>query len=341
MKLKNFNYSLLIIAAFIFISCSESADVLIQKGDYDKAIIILKEDLSKDYKNTSLRNKITKLYFTSATRNIEDNNLEEAERNIERGIIYSDENNPEIKDEYADILVLLGSKLIKTGDKEGSVDLKKKYEKGVSLIRKAVGLSENNEAGKAILNTLKKEEAQRYFDLAQVDFNSWSKERRNLTLLTESYKNLMLSIDIMVIPEAEQLKMNLLEHLLSQNIKTNPYDIRYLEVFFNSLNGYTAFRIRFHNNSNRDVVLSPAQFTLYDTEEKSYKFDVVAAKKGNYKGLLESMKINPDRFATGLLVFDTDHKKPFSASKMVWQDDLGNTYTKLFPKILVTELKFE
>jgi hypothetical protein len=338
----------LFISAYIFIflslfitSCSDNADELIRKGDYEKAIIKLKEDLSKDYKNTLLRNKITKLYFTSATRYIEDNNLEEAERNIERGIIYSDETNPEIKDEYADILVLLGTKLIKTGDKEGSVDLKKKYEKGVSLIRKAVGLSENNEAGKAILNTLKKEEAQRYFDLAQVDYNTWSGDKRNSTLLMESYKNLMLSIDIVALPESELLKNKILESLLSQNIRTNSYDIRLTEVFFNNLNGYLAFRIRFHNNSNRDVVLSPNQFTLVDAEDRSYKFDVVAAKKGNYKSLLESVKINPDRFVTGLLVFDTDMKKNPVISKMVWQDDLGNTYTKLFPKISVTELKLE
>jgi len=151
----------------------------------------------------------------------------------------------------------------------------------------------------------------------------------------------MLSMDIVAIPEAEVLKTKLLESLLSQNIRTNPYDIRYIEVFFNNLNGYLAFRLRFHNNSNRDVVLSPNQFTLVDSEDRSYKFDLVAAKKGNYKGLLEGMKINPDRFATGLLVFDTDIRKSPVMSKMIWQDDLGNTYTKLFPKIPVTEIKFE
>jgi len=68
---------------------------------------------------------------------------------------------------------------------------------------------------------------------------------------------------------------------------------------------------------------------------------VVAAKKGNYKGLIESIKINPDRFVTGLLVFDTDIKKSPVMSRMVWQDDLGNTYTKLFPKIPVMETKLE
>ncbi|MBU4485951.1 MAG: DUF4352 domain-containing protein [Candidatus Delongbacteria bacterium] len=332
---------ILSILVFILFSCSEDPDALIQKGDYENAIIILKEELSKDYKNTYLRNKITKLYFTNANRNIENNNLEEAERNIERGVIYSDETNPEIKDEYADILVLLGSKLIKTGDWEGSVDLKKKYEKGVFLIKKAVGLSENNEKGKALLTTLKKEQSQRYFDLAQVDYSAWQNDKRNASLLTDSYRNLMLSMDIVVLNDADMLKTKLLEAFLTQNIKTNPYDIRFTDIFFNADNGYIAFRIRFHNNSNRDIIVSPNQFMLYDMNDKSYKFDVVAAKKGNYKGILENFKINPDRFTTGLLVFNTDFKKNPVLSRIVWKDDMGNTFTKLFPQISITEIKLE
>jgi len=333
--------SALCVLVFLLFSCSENPDVLIEKGDYEQAIILLKEQLSKDYKNTGLRNKITKLYFTSAVRNIDNNNLEEAERNIERGIIYSHENNPEIKDEYADILVLLGSKLVKTGDREGSVDLKKKYEKGVSLIKKAVELSENNEKGKNLLSTLKKDEAQRYFDLAQVDYNSWMHNKRNTSYLSDSYKNLLLSMDIVSLPNADSLKTRLIESFLSYNIKSNPYDIRILQVFFNSENGYIAVKIRFYNNSTRDVVVSRNHFTLYDSAGKAYKFDVVAAKKGNYKGLLENFRINPDRFSTGLLVFDTNIRKNPIVSKIVWQDDMGNIYEKPFPKIPLMELSLE
>jgi hypothetical protein len=68
---------------------------------------------------------------------------------------------------------------------------------------------------------------------------------------------------------------------------------------------------------------------------------VVAAKKGNYKGLLESIKVNPDRFASGLLVFNTDFKKSPVMSKIVWMDDLGNTYTKFFPKAPLTGITLE
>jgi tetratricopeptide (TPR) repeat protein len=231
MKNKYLKYFLCSAVFLLAVSCSESADDLIEKGEYDKAVVILKGELSKDYRNTGLRNKITKLYFTNATSNIEDGRLEEAERNLERGIIYSDETNPEIKDEYADILVLLGAKLIKTGDREGSVDLKKKYEKGVSLINKSVDLS-GNEKGKEILSVIKKEEAQRYFDLAQVDYNGWiSGSKRSLELLTESFRNLQRSMEIIPIPEAETLKNRLLEAFMSQNIKSNPYDIRFSEIF--------------------------------------------------------------------------------------------------------------
>ncbi len=333
-----------IILLFLLISifsCSENPDMLIEKGDYEKAIIILKEQLSKDYRNTVLRNKITKLYFTSAVRNIETGNLDEAERNIERGIIYSQEDNPEIRDEYAEILVLLGSKLVKTGEREGSVDLKKKYEKGISLIKKAVNLSENNTRGREILSALKKEEAQRFFDLAQVDYNSWLNNKRETRLLTDSYKNLLMSTEIVPLPDAEYLKTRLLESFLSYNIRSNPYDIKLLEVYHNEENGYIALKIRFYNNSSRDIVVSRNHFTLFDTSGKSYKFDVVAAKKGNYKGLLENFKVNPDRFSTGLLVFDTNIKKNPVISKIVWKDDMGNTFEKFFPSKSLTELSLE
>jgi len=338
MKAKILIYAVL---ALLLFSCSDDADMLIEKGDYEKAIILLKEDLSKDYRNTGLRNKITKLYFTSAVRNIENNNLDEAERNIERGIIYSSENNPEIKDEYADILVLLGSKLVKSGDREGSVDLKKKYEKGVSLIKKAVGLSENNEKGKTLLSSIQKEEAQRHLDLAQLDYNSWKADRRNTSLLTESWRNLTISSEILQLPYADSLRTKLLESFLSNNVTSNPYDIRIMETFFNSENGYIALKIRFYNNSQRDIVVSRSHFTLFDSSGKSYKFDVVASIKGNYKGLLENFKINPYRFSTGLLVFDTSIRKNPVMSKIVWQDDMGNTFEKLFPKKSLTELVLE
>jgi len=157
----------------------------------------------------------------------------------------------------------------------------------------------------------------------------------------DSYRNLMLSMDIVTLNDSELLKNRIIEYLLSQNIKSNPYEIRLTDIFFNTDNGYLAFRIRFHNNSNRDIVVSPGQFTLYDENENSYKYDVVAAKKGNYKGLFESLKINPDRFTTGILVFDTDFKTDPVISKLIWQDGLGNTYTKQFPKISVTEIKLE
>ncbi|MDD3045690.1 MAG: DUF4352 domain-containing protein [Candidatus Delongbacteria bacterium] len=329
------------VLALLLISCSDDADMLIEKGEYERAIILLKEELSKDYRNTGLRNKITKLYFTNAVRNIDNNNLDEAERNIERGIIYSSENNPEIKDEYADILVLLGSKLVKTGDREGSVDLKKKYEKGVSLIKKAVALSENNEKGNTLLSEIQKEEAQRHLDLAQLDYNTWRVDRRKTSLLTESWRNLTISSEILQLPYADSLKTKLLESFLSHNIPSNPYDVRILETYFNSENGYIALKIRFYNNSDRDIVVSRSHFTLFDASGKSYKFDVVAAKKGNYRGLLENFKINPDRFSTGLLVFDTSIRRNPVMSKIVWQDDLGNKFEKLFPKIPLTELGLE
>jgi hypothetical protein len=124
-------------------------------------------------------------------------------------------------------------------------------------------------------------------------------------------------------------------------MKGNPYDIKIMEIYFNAENGYIALKIRFYNNSSRDITVSRNQFTLFDASGKSYKFDVVAAKTGNYRGLLENFRINPDRFSTGLLVFDTNLRRNPVISKIVWKDDMGNTFEKLFPKKSITELTLE
>lgn len=332
---------ILTISVFLLLSCSEDVDLLVEKGEYDKAIIILKEELSKDYSNTQLRNNITKLYFTNAKRNIRENDLGEAERNLERGIIYSDENNPDIKDEYAEILVLLGSNLIGSGDKEGSVELKKKYEKGIDLIKKSIGLTENNEKATAILNAIKTEEAQRYFDLAHDQYELWTTGSQDVSLLTDSRKNLDLATEIMAVDDASKLKNQLLAAFLTQNIRSNPYDLRLLRVYFNADNGNIAFRIRFYNNSNRDIVVNPSQFTLYDNNDNSYKFDTVAAKRGNYRNILQNFMINPGRFLTGLLVFSTKIRRNPVMSKIVWTDDAGNTFSKEFPEMIITDLELE
>ena len=331
----------LIFPALLFLSCSEDVDLLVEKGEYDRAIIILKEELSKDYSNTQLRNNITKLYFTNAKRNIRENDLGEAERNLERGIIYSDENNPEIKDEYAEILVLLGSNLIGSGDREGSVELKKKYEKGISLIKKSIGLTENNEKAKAILNAIKTEEAQRYFDLAKNNYELWTTGSQDVSLLTESRKNLELANEIMVVDQAPKLKNDLLAAFLTQNVRSNPYDLRLMRVFFNADNGNIALRIRFYNNSGRDIIVNPSQFTLYDNSDNPYKFDPVAAKRGNYRNILQDFRINPGRFLTGLLVFNTNIRRNPVMSKIVWTDDAGNTFAKEFPETIITDLELE
>ncbi len=330
---------------FIFIllisSCGEDVDLLIEKGEYDSAIIILKEELTKDYGNTQLRNKITRLYFTNARKNIRENNLSEAERNVERGIIYSDENNPEISEEYADILVLLGSRLIATGDNSGTVELRRRYEKGISLIEKSVPLTENNKKALAILDAIKSDEARVYLDQAESYYNLWTNDTRNYSLLIESKKNLQLSGEIMKLPGARDLENKILEAFLKQNIRSNPHDIRVTGIFYNHDNGFLAIRIRFHNNSPRNTVVSPGHFTLYDIEGKSYNFDPAAARRGNYRGVLESFMVNPSRFVSGLLVFNIGSRTAPVISNIGWTDGIGNSAEKAFPGISVTEIDFE
>ena len=340
MFLKLLKYALI---AFLLLlsSCGENVELLIEKGEYDSAIIILKEELAKDYGNTQLRNTITTLYFTNARKNIRENKLSEAERNVERGIIYSDENNPEISEEYADILVLLGSRLIATGDNSGTIELRKRYEKGISLIEKSIPLTENNQKAAAILNAIKGDEAQIYLDQAFYSYNLWLNDQRNFSLLTESSKNLEFANEIMTLPGSKDLENQLLEAFLKQNIRSNPHDIRLTGIFFNHDNGFLAIRIRFHNNSNRNTVVSPAHFTLYDINGKSYKFDPEAARRGNYRGVFESFMVNPSRFTSGLLVFNVGVRTDPVLSRIVWSDESGNYAEKIFPDISVTEIDLE
>ncbi|MFO7810569.1 MAG: DUF4352 domain-containing protein [Candidatus Delongbacteria bacterium] len=334
----------IMILIFVFLSvlsCGESADELISRGEYDEAIVILKHDLSKDYENTKLRNKITKLYFTNAKKNIRENKLKEAERDLERGIIYSDENDPDTKDEYAEILVLLGSNLIGSGDRDGSVEQKKKYEKGLSLIERSIPLTENDQKARSILNTIKAEEAETYFDLSKEYYDMWLNDKNNLELLNESKKYLDQSKDIAVLKNTEDMENTLTGAYLTQNIKNRPYDIKLTTSYFNSDTGYIALKIRFYNNSDKNVVISPNQFTLYDTEKNEYKHSKTAAVRGNFKGILRNFMINPGRFLTGLLVFDTDiHRNPV-LYKIEWEDKNKNRAEKKFPKIPITELDLQ
>lgn len=322
----------LIVVTFLFlISCSTTPQELEASGDFEKALSLYKKILTEDYQNKDLRIKFTLCYFKNAAKHIEENNLDEAERNIERGIIYNNETDPGIKNQYAEIIMLLGERLVEIGDLEGSVELKKKYQKGYDLIEKAVFLSDDNLAGKKILNKLNGVLSEKFFQKSKKLFFLWYENKRNKKLLTESLK--LIETSLIFNGEnsnAKDLSNNILEKLLFESTKGQKISFRIVKIFHNTQTGISAFKIRFYNDSSQDIVISHEEFTLYDDNDKMYKLEKASATSGNYVGLLSRKKISPSRFINGLVVFNTGKKNPILSS-LVWRNANGRSYEKEFP----------
>ncbi|NOR46101.1 MAG: hypothetical protein GQ534_11000 [Candidatus Delongbacteria bacterium] len=322
---------LIITTLFLLISCSVHPEELEKSGNYEKALALYKEMLTEDYQNKDLRIKFTLCYFKNAAKHIDENNLDEAERNIERGIIYNKETNPEIKNQYANTILLLGKKLVKIGDLEGSVDLKKKYQKGYDLIEKSAFLLDDNSDAKKILKELNDQLSDKYYIKGKELFFQWQENLRNKKLLNESLK--LIDNALMYNPEnkkAYDLNNNILEKLLFESMKDQELSFRVMKIFHNTQTGISAFKIRFYNDHSQNIIISPDQFTLYDNNNTPYKFDSESSISRNYTGVLKRKRISPDRFSNGLLVFNTGKKNPVISS-LVWRNANGKPYEKEFP----------
>ena len=322
---------LIIITFFFFISCSIHPEELEEAGKYEEALVLYKEMLTEDYKNEDLRIRFTLCYFKNASRHIDENNLDEAERNIERGIIYNKETKPEVKNQYANTILLLGKKLVNIGDLEGSVDQKKKHQKGYDLIEKAVFLLDDNSDAKKILKELNDQLSDKYYKKSNELFFQWQENSRNKKLLNESLK--LIDNSLMYNPEnkkAYDLNNNILESLLFESMKDQEFSFRITRIFHNTNSSISAFKIRFYNDNLQNIIISPDQFTLYDNNNAPYKFDKESSVSGNYTGVLNRRRISSNRFSNGLLVFNTGKKNPVISS-LVWRNANGKSYEKEFP----------
>ncbi|MCK4980908.1 MAG: tetratricopeptide repeat protein, partial [Candidatus Delongbacteria bacterium] len=269
-------FILVVVTFFFLVSCSTTPQELEASGDFEEALSLYKKMLTEDYQNKDLRVKFTLCYFKNAAKHIEENNLDEAERNIERGIIYNNETDPSIKNQYAEIIMLLGEKLVERGDLEGSVELKKKYQKGYDLIEKAVFLSDDNLAGKKILNKLNGVLSEKKFQKSKKLFFLWQENKRNRKLLTESLK--LVESSLIFNSEnsyAKDLSNNILEKLLFEPMKGQDFSFKIVKIFHNTQTGISAFKIRFYNDSSQDIIISHEEFTLYDSKDEMYKQEKV------------------------------------------------------------------
>ena len=331
-------FIIIIIIFSLFTACSVDPQELEKSGDYSKALSLYKEMLIEDYQNKDLRIKFTLCYFKNASRHIKDNNLDEAERNIERGIIYNKETNPLIKNEYANTILSLGAELVDIGNLDGSVKQKKKFQKGYDLIQKAVFLLDDNSDAKSILNKLNDQLSEKDYDKSKNLFFQWRENSRNKLLLTESLKlvenSLVFNVDNV---RAKELNDIILEKLLFESIKNQDLSFRIMKIYHNTQSGISAFKIRFYNNNLQNIIISPEQFTLYDSNNIAYKFDKESSIAGNYSGLLRRKKISSNRFSNGLLVFNTGKENPIISSLM-WRNSDSVTYEKEFPNKKLLEI---
>lgn len=324
-------YYLLIITFFVFFSCSIDPQDLENSGQYDKALELYKEMLAEDYYNQDLRIKFTLCYFKNASKHIENNNLEEAQRNIERGMIYNKETNPQIKDQYANVILSLGKKYVQVGDLDGSVELKKKFQKGYDLIERSVFLLEDNSEAKKILKELNNKLSEKYYLKSKDMYYLWQENSVNKNALTESLK--LVDNSLIFNPDnknALQLNNDILEKLLFESMRDQDFSFKIVKIFHNTQTQISAIKIRFYNDSSQDIILSPDQFTLYDDNDITYKFDKEAVHTGNYTGLLNRKRLSPSRFTNGLLVFKTGKKNPVISS-LVWRNSTDKVYEKEFP----------
>ena len=322
---------LIILTLFLLISCSVHPEKLEESGNYEKALALYKEMLTEDYQNKNLRIKFTLCYFKNASKHIDENNLDEAERNIERGIIYNKETNPDIKNQYANTILLLGKKLVKIGDLDGSVDLKKKYQKGYDLIEKSAFLLDDNSEAEKILIELNNQLSDKYYKKSNELFFQWQENSRNKKLLNESLVLVENSLAFNTKNKnANDLNNNILEKLLFEPMKEQELSFRIMKIFHNTQTGISAFKIRFYNDYSQNVIISPEQFTLYDNNNTPYKFDSESSISRNYTGLLKRKRISSGRFSNGLLVFNTGKKNPVISS-LIWRSSEGKSYEKVFP----------
>ncbi|MBN2788771.1 MAG: tetratricopeptide repeat protein [Candidatus Delongbacteria bacterium] len=316
----------------IFISaCSIDPEELEKSGKYEKALELYREKLTEDYQNIDLRVKFTLCYFKNAMKYIEQNDLEEAERNIERGTIYNKEDNPQIKNQYAQVILSLGKKLVSIGDLDGSVEMKKKYQKGYDLIEKAVFLSDDNTEAKEVFNQLNSDLSEKYLQKGKELFFLWRENSKNYKTLTESLK--FAEQSLIFYPNninARELQNNILEKLLYESPREQDLSFKIMKIFHNTQTRISAFKIRFYNDDTDDVIISPDQFTLYDDKDNAYIFDKESASNGNYTGVMNRIRVSPSHFTSGLLVFNTGVKNPVISS-IVWRNSAGVSYEKEFP----------
>ena len=318
-----------------FSSCSESAEEYIQSGENEKAIKIYKKMLTKDYNNIEIRKKIANAYFDLAEKQLSDNNLSGAKRNIDRGIIYAAEEDEATQIRYAEMLCSIGESYLSQGYTVDELDVEKMklMKKGISLIEKSVKLGGENSKGVKILSKLNADKADSYFKKGVKKYELWQNNPSHYKLIHESRKFFNKAAELHY-ADKKNLKKQL--EIIKKDLLTiapgnEEYSFKILNMFANLDTRKIAFNIRFYNNKKEGYrAVGPKQFTLYDSSGKKYKPIEDTENLEGYKGFMLRRRLDAKRSVKGLMVFQLD-KRITRFNKLVWMSSKGEIAVKEFP----------
>ena len=323
------------IVFLFFSSCTKSPEEYMQNGENEKAIEVYKEMLTDDYNNIEIRKKIANAYFDSAEKQLSDNNLNGAQRNIDRGIIYVAEEDKETQTRYSEMLCSIGERYISQGYTVDELDVEKmkQMKKGIFLIEKSVRLGGEKSRGVKILSQLNVDKADSYFKKGLKKYELWQNNPSRYKLIYESRKFFNKAAELHY-ADKNNLKKQLeiiKKDLLTIAPRNEAYSFKILNIFANLDTRKIAFNIRFYNNKKEGYrAVGPKQFTLYDSSGKKYKPIEDTDNLEGYKGFMLRRRLDAKRSVKGLMVFQLN-KRITRFDKLVWMSSKGETVVKEFP----------
>ena len=334
---------------FLVLSCTEDPDLLLKNDDFRNAIKIYKKQLSNDYNNSNIRRKITFAYFDEASKAILANNSEGAKKNIEKGIIYYDEEDDETIKRYSNLICDLGKlyieeAVINNDVNSNSIKNNKTYNLGISYINKSILLDENNSKGIDILNSLNEKNAEKYFNEGKKSYEKWFENQELEYLIFDSKKNLVKAKELKYSKSIEVDK--LLDQIKDQLVKfasqTELYSFKLTDVFFNRKTNLLGINIRFFNNEIKGYrAVDPKQFTLYDIEGQKFKPYKKVEDLSGYKNVMTRRRLDANKSFKAMLVFDIGRKRLLKFDKLIWVSSKGEIAKKEFPNKRITKINLD
>ncbi|PID27422.1 MAG: hypothetical protein CR982_05620 [Candidatus Cloacimonadota bacterium] len=324
---------LLLAFLFIIISCNDNYKTYMDKGDCDTALKLAKQQLEDNYEDKEVRKDIITLYFLKAKEKVDMGRVEEAMRMLDKGMIYSLDNDSLINFTYAKNLSIIGEAYIKKGKNGSNFQSSFFTSKGVELIKRSIALGYLE--GEEILKSVDVEAAKIYYRDAEKNFKLW----------LDSGDNYLLDKVEKYLEDAEELKFNkrkissLRNKVISNRLflkerkKSIGFDIE--SVRLNG--GDLIINVNYYDNRESGYrIVDPEKFELIDSRGNIHKVDRNAYKK--YSNVMLRRRVNAGSQYSGVIVFTNIGKRSVVKS-LSWSSNMGESDTKKFPPIRVNKIK--